>query len=66
MLVIGLGFILPRWFDVFVPIERRGEGEVPRIPGVIAGEELSSQGTRSSDEKEPSYNKTKQVEDNGY
>jgi len=47
MLVIGFGFILPRWFDVFVPVERRGEAHGPTVPGVTIGEELTASATNT-------------------
>lgn len=68
MVLIALGFILPRWFDVFIPVERRGESDVPTIPGVTVGEELTVQTTRDSNEKprlsgkEAPHHKTKQME----
>ena len=68
MVLIALGFILPRWLDVFVPVERRGEADVPTIPGVTVGEELTVQITRDSNEnrrvsgKEASHHETKQTE----
>jgi len=48
MVAIAVGFILPRWFDVFIPIERRGESDVPTVPGVSRGEELTAQPTVDS------------------
>jgi solute carrier family 6 (neurotransmitter transporter, GABA) member 1 len=37
MLFIGLGFALPRFFDVFVPADRRGENELTYAPRVLMG-----------------------------
>ncbi|KAK5077864.1 hypothetical protein LTR64_003735 [Lithohypha guttulata] len=34
LLVIGLGVILPRWFDVFLPPHRLNDGKVDTIPNV--------------------------------
>lgn len=34
MVIMAIGFIVPRWFDVFVPSIRRGEGELHYAPGV--------------------------------
>lgn len=42
MLIIAFGFIFPRMMDVFVPLERRGEGEIPFSPNfAVASAELS-------------------------
>lgn len=35
--VVLLGFLLPRWFDVFIPEQRRNEGILPYAPGVTLG-----------------------------
>ena len=64
MVIIALGFILPRWFDVFIPVERRGEADVPTIPGVIVGEELAARDSnekRTSSEKEALRHETNQT-----
>lgn len=34
MVIVAFGFILPRWFDVFVPASRRGEGKLSYAPNV--------------------------------
>lgn len=42
MLIIAFGLIFPRMMDVFVPAERRGEGEIPFSPNLaVASAELS-------------------------
>lgn len=43
MVLIAVGFIFPRWFDVFIPVERRGEADGLTVPGVTIGEELTAQ-----------------------
>ncbi|TLD32850.1 hypothetical protein PspLS_00938 [Pyricularia sp. CBS 133598] len=35
--MVILGFLVPRWFDVFIPERRRGEGVLPYAPGVTLG-----------------------------
>lgn len=37
LLMVGLGFIAPRWFDVFVPVQRRGEGDIATVPNLESG-----------------------------
>jgi solute carrier family 6 GABA transporter-like protein 1 len=37
LITIGLGFIVPRWFDVFVPAHRREDGQRPTAPNVLSG-----------------------------
>lgn len=39
MVLIALGFLLPRWFDVFIPVERRGEGKISYAPNVTMGQD---------------------------
>jgi solute carrier family 6 (neurotransmitter transporter, GABA) member 1 len=39
MIMIALGFILPRWFDVFTPLDRRGSGDKIYAPNVTMGQE---------------------------
>ncbi|RYO81387.1 hypothetical protein DL764_009774 [Monosporascus ibericus] len=34
---VVLGLVVPRWFDVFVPMARRGEGDITYAPQVTAG-----------------------------
>jgi solute carrier family 6 GABA transporter-like protein 1 len=34
LIMVGLSYILPRWFDPIVPAQRRAEGDVPTAPGV--------------------------------
>lgn len=42
MLIIAFGLVFPRMMDVFVPVERRGEGEIPFSPNLaVASAELS-------------------------
>lgn len=42
MLIIAFGLVFPRMMDVFVPAERRGEGEIPFSPNLaVASAELS-------------------------
>lgn len=38
MLLVVLGLVVPRSFDVFIPNARRGEGELPYAPSVLVGE----------------------------
>ncbi|CZT45072.1 related to sodium-and chloride-dependent GABA transporter 1 [Rhynchosporium secalis] len=37
LVIVGMGVMVPRWFDVFVPVERRDEGRIPYAPGLIGG-----------------------------
>jgi hypothetical protein len=42
MVIIAFGLVFPRMMDVFVPIERRGEGEIPFSPNLaVASADLS-------------------------
>ncbi|KAG8166024.1 hypothetical protein KVR01_004576 [Diaporthe batatas] len=42
MLIIAFGLVFPRMMDVFVPVERRGEGEIPFSPNLaVASADLS-------------------------
>ncbi|KAK7715843.1 hypothetical protein SLS63_011259 [Diaporthe eres] len=42
MLIIAFGLVFPRMMDVFIPVERRGEGEIPFSPNLaVASAELS-------------------------
>lgn len=34
LLMILLGFVMPRYYDAFIPPERRGEGTGPTVAGV--------------------------------
>ncbi|KAF2452336.1 putative sodium/chloride dependent neurotransmitter transporter [Lineolata rhizophorae] len=56
ILLVGIGFILPKWFDVFVPAERRNEGYKTYAPNVLMGTIEAESDDRleaSSDEKVP-------------
>lgn len=47
LLLISLGFIVPRWFEVLIPPTRRGEGHLPYAPGVtLDGDEQVQIGRR--------------------
>jgi len=37
LIIITLGFILPRWYDVFIPFHRREDGDQPTLPNVTKG-----------------------------
>lgn len=42
MLIIAFGLVFPRMMDVFIPVERRGEGKIPFSPNLaVASAELS-------------------------
>lgn len=42
MLIIAFGLVFPRMMDVFIPVERRGEGEIHFSPNLaVASAELS-------------------------
>lgn len=38
MVIIAAGFVVPRWFDIFIPATRRGEGNIPYAPNVTIGQ----------------------------
>ncbi|KAI9799251.1 MAG: hypothetical protein M1833_004129 [Piccolia ochrophora] len=38
MFLVVAGLVLPRWFDVFVPVARRGEGDMGYAPNVTLGD----------------------------
>ncbi|KIW59961.1 hypothetical protein PV05_00218 [Exophiala xenobiotica] len=58
LLCIALGFIVPKWFDVFIPRERRIEGELPSAPDVTRGStEAESDHAMESGEGAPSGEK---------
>lgn len=41
MLIIAFGLVFPRMMDVFVPVDRRGEGKIPFSPNLaVASAEL--------------------------
>ncbi|KAF2022390.1 SNF-domain-containing protein [Aaosphaeria arxii CBS 175.79] len=40
MVIIAVGFVLPRWFDVFIPVARRGEGKIDYAPNVSVGQDV--------------------------
>lgn len=45
MVLVVLGLIVPRSFDVFIPKARRGEGDLPYAPAVLIGQgELGTSG----------------------
>ncbi|RMJ12906.1 hypothetical protein CDV36_007458 [Fusarium kuroshium] len=37
LLLIGLGVLVPRWFDCMIPPTRRNEGKIPYAPNVLLG-----------------------------
>lgn len=37
LLLIGLGVLVPRWFDCMIPPTRRDEGKIPYAPNVLLG-----------------------------
>ena len=59
LLIIGGGLIIPRWFNVLIPPQRRGEGKIPYAPNVLLGLEESNQSDSAengtSEVKEASY-----------
>lgn len=38
LVIITLGFILPRWYNVFIPLHRREDGNQPTVANVTKGE----------------------------
>jgi solute carrier family 6 GABA transporter-like protein 1 len=46
LLFLG-GFMVPRWFDVFIPPNRRNEGHIPYAPMVTQNPEDMNQGVES-------------------
>lgn len=38
MVVIIVGFVMPRYYDAFIPIDRRGEGSEPTVANETKGE----------------------------
>lgn len=37
LILIAVGVIMPRWFDVLIPPTRRGEGKITYAPNVVQG-----------------------------
>ncbi|KAH6989180.1 hypothetical protein BKA56DRAFT_476790 [Ilyonectria sp. MPI-CAGE-AT-0026] len=37
LLLIGVGVLFPRWFDILIPPNRRGEGKIAYAPNVVQG-----------------------------
>lgn len=37
LILVGVGVIAPRWFNVLIPPHRRGEGKNPYAPNVVLG-----------------------------
>lgn len=46
LLFLG-GFMVPRWFDVFIPPNRRNEGHIPYAPMVTQDPDEMNQGVES-------------------
>lgn len=46
LLFLG-GFMVPRWFDVFIPPNRRNEGHIPYAPMVTQNPDDMNQGVES-------------------
>ena len=46
LLFLG-GFMVPRWFDVFIPPTRRNEGHIPYAPMVTQDPDDMNQGVES-------------------
>lgn len=38
MIAVIVGFVMPRYYDAFVPIQRRGEGTEPTVASETKGE----------------------------
>ena len=47
LLVFLGGFMVPRWFDVFIPPNRRNEGHIPYAPMVTQDPDEMNQGVES-------------------
>lgn len=69
MVLIILGFVLPRYYEVFIPPHRRHEGSGPTIamepkleiesrPGGTDLEDEAGYANRSTEEKETQYDST--------
>lgn len=37
LVLIGLGIIVPRWFNILIPAHRREDGKIPYAPNVVLG-----------------------------
>lgn len=48
MLAVIVGFVMPKWYDGFVPLERRQEGREETVVGVVK-EEMEGDGERAVD-----------------
>jgi solute carrier family 6 GABA transporter-like protein 1 len=38
LIIVTLGFIVPRWYDVFIPLHRRGDGDQPTVANISKGD----------------------------
>ena len=47
LLTFLAGFMVPRWFDVFIPPTRRNEGHIPYAPMVTQNPDDMNQGVES-------------------
>lgn len=64
VLLVVVGLVLPRWFDVFLPQARVPQGDLAYAPAVLAEQEdaqidisLEQGAGRSSEEMKPDYSK---------
>lgn len=49
LLIFLLGFMVPRWFNVFIPPHRRNEGHIPYAPMVTQNPDEMNETTESGD-----------------
>jgi solute carrier family 6 GABA transporter-like protein 1 len=47
LLIFLAGFMVPRWFDVFIPPTRRNEGHIPYAPMVTQNPDDMNQGAEN-------------------
>lgn len=69
LILVAAGFIVPKWFNWFIPIERFDDGKLPYAPGIprdaIEGERADNAMETGSNDMSPSSpaSKEKKVED---
>lgn len=59
MLLVVVGLVIPRWFDVFLPENRKHEGDLPYAPSVLVGTGDMQVGRSVEEGSDDTNNKTR-------
>ncbi|RVX67809.1 hypothetical protein B0A52_07737 [Exophiala mesophila] len=65
MLLVVVGLVIPRWFDVFLPDNRKYEGDLPYAPSVLVGTGDMHIGRREEEGSEDTNDKARADIDRG-